>query len=204
MKTTTIQSLKRIDYKLFGTLLILGLLPTIYTTVRIFFLGSMPGDWGYNIASQLAWVNVIYEVIQEALILPMFYFLGKSLANKKDFANKIRTGLALTAGIYTAMSLLLIIFIRPMLVFMSLQTDLIGATATYIRLESIGLTFSTSVKFLMLVLITMKKESYLFLILGGQMVMSVILDTFLVSGLSFSLQIGVNGIALTNILPESV
>lgn len=204
MKNTVLQSLKKIDYKLFGTLLVLGLLPTIYTTVRIFFLGSMPGDWGYNIASQLAWVNVVYEVIQEALILPMFYFLGKSLADKDEFANKVRTGLILTAGIYVVMSIVMILFIRPMLILMSQQEDLIKATSTYIRLESIGLIFSTSVKFLMLVLITMKKESYLFLILGVQMVLSVLLDTFLVSSLPVSLQFGVNGIAITNIIVSLV
>ncbi|MFA5742336.1 MAG: hypothetical protein WC874_05600, partial [Candidatus Izemoplasmatales bacterium] len=63
--------MKRINYRLFFALLLMGLVPTIYTTVRIFFLGQMPGDWGFNIASQLSWINLIYEVIQEALILPL-------------------------------------------------------------------------------------------------------------------------------------
>ena len=69
-----LNAFKQIDYKLFGTLLLFGLLPTIYTTVRIFFLGVIPTDWGFNIASQLAWVNIIYEVIQEAILLPVFIF----------------------------------------------------------------------------------------------------------------------------------
>lgn len=32
-------SLNRINYKLFFALLVLGLAPTVYTTVRVFFLG---------------------------------------------------------------------------------------------------------------------------------------------------------------------
>ena len=61
----------------------MGLIPTIYTTVRIHFLGNMPSDWGFNIASQLSWVNLVYEVLQEAIILPLFYLMGKSLFDKR-------------------------------------------------------------------------------------------------------------------------
>lgn len=38
-------SLKGINYRLYFALLVLGLCPTVYTTVRIFFLGQLPGEW---------------------------------------------------------------------------------------------------------------------------------------------------------------
>ena len=74
-----ITSFKNINHKLFIALLVMGLVPTIYTTVRVFWMGNMPGDWSYSIAGQLSWVNLIYEVINEAIILPLFYFIGKIL-----------------------------------------------------------------------------------------------------------------------------
>jgi hypothetical protein len=43
-------SLARIDYRLLGVLTLMGLLPTVYATVRIHFLGNLSIDWGYNIA----------------------------------------------------------------------------------------------------------------------------------------------------------
>ena len=39
-----IKSLKNINWKLFFSLLVMGLIPTIYTTVRVFFIGQLP--WG--------------------------------------------------------------------------------------------------------------------------------------------------------------
>lgn len=36
-------SLSRINYKLYTALLVLGLTPTIYSTLRVFFLGQLPG-----------------------------------------------------------------------------------------------------------------------------------------------------------------
>ena len=44
-------SFLRINWRLYLALLITAALPTIYTTVRIYFLGDLPTEWGVNIAS---------------------------------------------------------------------------------------------------------------------------------------------------------
>ena len=188
------------NYRLYFALIFTGFLPTLYTTVRIFYLGDMPGDWGFNIASQMAWVGLVYEIVQEALILPLFFLLGKSLSIKEEFENKVRTGLFVTFGIYFIISLILIIFTKPLVVLMAQNVDLIDATVSYVRIESVAALFSTLTRFIILVLVTMKKPDYMYYLLGVQMFMSVLLDTFLVSGLSFSLNMGVNGIAISNII----
>lgn len=193
-------SMKSIDYKLFGTLLVMGLLPTIYTTVRIYFLGDMPNDWGFNIASQLSWVNLVYEILQEAIMLPLFYLIGKSLQDKTELSNKIKSGLIVTFVIYSMISLIFILFAEPIIRFMNQKTELIEKTATYIRIETVASIFSTLAQFTVLVIISIKKERILLSILLMQMVVTVLLDTFLVSSLPFSLNVGVNGIAITNII----
>ena len=66
MKTKISSSLKRIDHRLFIALLLMGLCPTLYTTLRTFFLGQLPGEWSYSIAGQLSWINLIYEVVYSA------------------------------------------------------------------------------------------------------------------------------------------
>lgn len=86
-----ITSFKNINHKLFISLLVMGLVPTIYTTLRVFWLGNLSGDWSYSIAGQLSWINLIYEVINEAIILPLFYFVGKVLSDKKELTNRMKT-----------------------------------------------------------------------------------------------------------------
>lgn len=194
-----IRALKTVNYRLWLAILATMLLPTVYQTVRIYFLGDLPSDWGVNIASQFSWVNLFYEVVQEALILPLFFLLGKSLHNREELANKVRTGLSVTAIIYTIVSLVIIACARPLVVFMAQNGELIDATVTYIRLETIAALFSTLWRFMMLVLVTLKKDRYLYIVLGIQMALSVLLDTFLVSNLAVSAKMGVNGVAVTNI-----
>ncbi|MDD3085198.1 MAG: multidrug transporter [Candidatus ainarchaeum sp.] len=197
-------SLKSINYRLFIALLVMGLIPTIYTTVRIFFLGQLPNDWGFNIASQLSWVNLLYEIVQEALILPLFFLIGKSLSNKNEFQNKVKTGFILTFIVYTILSIIIMIFAGPFIQFMAQDNTLINETATYIRLETVANIFSTIVRFGIIVLVTINKEKYLYYVLGLQMALSILLDIFFVSSLSVSLNLGVNGIACTNIIVNLV
>ena len=192
--------LKNFDYKLFFTIISLSLLPTLYTTVRIHFLGNLPNDWGFNIASQIAWVNVMIEVIQEGLILPLFYFIGQSLKDEKELANKVKTGLITSFMIYLFFALALILFVKDILIFMEQKENLIIKTTTYIRIEAIAILFSILYKFINLVLIATKSIKSLFIILFIQMTATIILDTFLVSSLDISFQIGVNGIAIGNII----
>ncbi len=200
MLQKTLLSMKRINYSLFWALMVLALMPAVYITVRVHFLGDLPADWGFNIASQLAWVHLFYEVIQEAMLLPLFFMMGLSFGKKGELENKVRTGLLVTFAIYTMVSLLVFIFARQLTVFMAQQPELVDATVEYIRLETIASVFLTLVKFMTLVLITVKRPKYLYWILGAKMVLTILLDTLLISQLSFSLQLGVNGIAITNII----
>ena len=77
------RSLKNINGRMFLALLVMGLCPTLYTTLRTFFLGTLPGEWSYSIAGQLSWVNLLYEVINEAIVLPLYFFMGQALTNKE-------------------------------------------------------------------------------------------------------------------------
>lgn len=144
---TFIKSMKQINYRLFITLLLLGLIPTIYTTVRIFLIGQLPGDWGFNIASQLSWVNLLYEILQEAVILPLFFFIGKVVKDKLALENTFKTGLIFTGTIYASLSILIMIFAVPLIQLMAQDTTLINETASYIRLETAAAIVMTLVKF---------------------------------------------------------
>eukprot|EP01053_Blabericola_migrator_P011404 Blabericola_migrator_1__11403@NODE_676_length_6914_cov_416_476705_g490_i0_p2_GENE_NODE_676_length_6914_cov_416_476705_g490_i0NODE_676_length_6914_cov_416_476705_g490_i0_p2_ORF_typecomplete_len483_score70_58MurJ/PF03023_14/1_2e05MurJ/PF03023_14/0_0022MatE/PF01554_18/7_2e06MatE/PF01554_18/5_4e02MatE/PF01554_18/0_0014MatE/PF01554_18/8_1e03Polysacc_synt_3/PF13440_6/0_19Polysacc_synt_3/PF13440_6/5_5e07Polysacc_synt_3/PF13440_6/6_3Polysacc_synt_C/PF14667_6/3e03Polysacc_synt_C/PF14667_6/6_7e02Polysacc_ len=189
-----------LNYRLWCAVLVTMIIPTIYQTVRIYFLGNMPDDSSVNIASQLQWVSLVYEVIQEALILPLFFLFGASLDDRLELENRVKTGFFITAAIYLVVSAVMLIF-TPQLVRAMAQTEaLVSDTVVYVRLETAAAVFSTLTRYVTLVLITLNKDSYMYTILLTQMVCSILLDIFLISDLSCSAQIGVNGIAIANIV----
>ena len=201
---TIIKSIKTFNWRLWLVLAVTLLIPALYQTLRIFFLGDMPGDWGVNIASQLAWVNLLYEIIEEAFILPLFFLLGKSLGSKEELENKTRTGLLISGGAYLTFSILIVALARPLCTWMASDPTTLDATVTYIRLESIASTISILSKFITVLLVTLGKDKYMYILLGIQTGLSMLLDTFFISKLPFSLNLGVNGIAFANIIVSIV
>ena len=136
-----IKSLKNINWKLFVSLLVLGFIPTIYTTIRVFFIGQLPGEWSFSIAGQLSWVNLIYEILNEAIILPLYFFMGKVVSDKNEYTNRIKTGLIISFYIYAISSIFICIFTNPLLAAMATSKDIITESAVYIRIESIANIF---------------------------------------------------------------
>ena len=195
-----IKSVKNINLKLFAALLVMGLCPTVYVTVRTFFLGQLPGEWAFSIAGQLSWVNLIYEIINEAIILPLFFFVGKITNDKPEFTNRLKTGLLATLCIYSVLSVVIIAFARPLLQLMAASPDILDASATYIRIESIANIFGILYSFACVTLIAVEKEKLVYLLTGAKLILCIIADSFLVSSLPFSMHLGVNGIGVSNIV----
>lgn len=198
------KSIKSVNYKMLVSLIFLGLCPTVYTTVRIFFLGQLPGDGAYSIAGQLGWVNLLYEILSEAVILPLFYFVGKKINERDELTNRVKTGLLVTFCVFGMLSLIVSVFTYPMLKLMAADESIIAQSATYIRIESVANIISMLSNFGLVVLITLNKEKYLYALTAGKVIMCLISDTFLVSALPVSANMGVNGIGVSNILVNTI
>ena len=197
-------SLRNVNFKLFFALLILGFVPTIYNTVRVFFLGQLPGEWSYSIAGQLSWVNLLYEILNEAIILPLFYFVGTVKNNKKEFTNRVRTGMLISFLVYAALSAVVFVFAEQLLMLMATDTAILAESVAYIRIESIANIFMVLTQFALVALVTMNKRKYLYLLTGVRLMLCLVTDTFLVSGLPISANLGVNGIGYSNIIVNAL
>lgn len=198
------RSIKNINGRLYLALLVMGLCPTLYTTLRTFFLGQLPGDWSYSIAGQLSWVNLLYEVINEAIILPLYFFMGQAVSDKKEYSNRIRSGLLVSLGIYTVCSVLVMIFVNPLLRFMAVSPDILSESASYIRIECVANIFGILHSFICVALITIGKDKLVYAITVEKLILSLLLDTLLVSALPVSLNCGVNGIGISNIISNLI
>ena len=194
------RSLKNLNWKLFISLLVMGLCPTIYTTLRVFFLGQLPGDWVFSIAGQLSWVNLLYEILDEAIILPLYFFMGKAINNKNDYTNRIKTGLIISFSVYAVCSIFIIGFTNPLLSIMATSKDIISESVIYIRIESIANIFILLSNFILICLITLGKSRYVYILTVAKLILSIVFDTFLVSTLNISANLGVNGIGYSNII----
>lgn len=75
--------IKKTNWKLLFSIIILTLIPIIYKTTRIFFIGTIDDGYSYSITAQIQWLNIIYEIITEALIVPLF-FMFSNIKNRMN------------------------------------------------------------------------------------------------------------------------
>ena len=214
-------SLLRIQYSLYLSLLAKALLPTIYSSVRVSLLGDLPSDAGVNIASQVVWLGLIFEVLQEMLILPLYFTFGNTVSDVEVTGNKIKTGGVIILGTFSTAAVV-IYSILPYLVKLMGQTeDLVEETVCYcrwiynlkfptklifniyVRVEVFGYIFSSLNSFLLIFieLTNMKRAIWTCLLL--KLSLTITLDVTFLSSLPFSLQLGVQGVAYTNIITEA-
>ena len=197
-------STKRLNWRLYLALVFMGLCPAIYSTVRTYFIGQIPSEWSYSIAGQLQWVGLLYEVVNEAIILPLFFFLGARYLTKEEFTNRLRTGLLLSFVVFGIFSATIIIFADMLLHLMAAAPDIIPASISYIRLEAVASVFAVLYSFACVALVVIGKDTYVYALTVCKLLLSVVLDTLLLSSFSFSLQLGVNGIGISNIISNAV
>ncbi len=197
-------ALRLLDFRLLGVLLLSNFIPVIYSTVRVYFLGTVPETWAFSIASQVAWLNLMYEVISEGLLLPLYFILGQVINNSKKLSERISTALVYTVMTYALLSVIVLLFAETMVYSMGQSEALLEKTVSYIKLESFALLLSSVYAVITIVLVIQKREPLLYLLLVIKTALIVFLDSLFVSHLPFSLQLGVNGVAWTNIVMNAL
>lgn len=192
--------LKGINYRLYLSMLVFAFLPTIYSTLRIFYLGNIPNEWTFSIAGQLSWVSLLYEILTEAIILPLFFFIGKNIEKKDKILNLVKTGLVISFIPFFIVSSIIIVFPKQLLELMAINPSIIKETIPYIRLEAVANIFLILLLFVQTVIFSIKKEKYIYLLTILRLVLTIFLDTVFISNFNFSLKLRVNGIGYSNIL----
>lgn len=198
------KSFKDFNWHLWCALSISLLIPAIYSTIRINYLGDLPNEWGVNIASQLSWVSLLYEIMEEALILPLFYVFGKSITSKKEIENKTKSIIVLAGSIFLVLSILMYIFAKPLCIFMASDLSTLNETVEYIKLESIGLFINIIYKIFITLFVSIGKDNKMYILIISQAILSIIFDSIFFSNLPISLHLGVNGIAYTNMIVKTL
>ncbi|MGF1689048.1 multidrug transporter [Photobacterium japonica] len=197
-------TLRNINYKLWMVLILTSFIPLIYSTSRIHFLGDMPNTWSFSIAAQVAWLNIFYEVLSEALLIPLAFILGGSISDNVKYRIRMSTSFSIVMITYLIVTTYVLMYTPDLVKTMGQEAQLEQQTIEYIRLESIAILISSAYAFFNLTLILKNSQKALYALLIMQTILTVLGDYLFVSQHQYSLRLGVTGIAITNILANLI
>lgn len=141
------------DYKLFFTLILWALIPSIYTLIRMNIVSISNVD--INILGQMEWFDLIDEIIVTTLTVPLYYLL------KTNYSDKHKNGSAfiVSSTIYALFTLVVALNVSSVAEFMEAEF-----ASQYLLLQSISMLISFVSSFSVIVF-TLNDKSKLFNVL---------------------------------------
>lgn len=188
---------KQFDWKMYLALCLLALVPAIYQTIitKLITSHTSPGD--LDIVGQMEWFDLIDETICAFLIIPMYSVLGK--AKKTENFEKIVFKLGIiVVGLYALFSLGTFFYGIHLVRYMNPNEIDVGAAYRYLSLETIAFMIGIIFSYVNVVFIVIDKSRYMYAFLVGRLSLSLLSDLVLVP------RMGVDGIAISNILSNVV
>jgi Na+-driven multidrug efflux pump len=145
------------------------------------------------------WLHLSYEVIQEALLLPLYFFFGQVINNFPALRERILFSFILTFSAYACLTAIVLIFSNQLTGLMAQQSELQDLTARYIRLEAIAILLGVFNEICIVVLVSLAMSRAVLILIIIRAGCMIGFDAFFVGQYWWSLGLGVTGVALTNI-----
>jgi len=204
MITTIKRLLWQWDWGLFLLIFLYMALPRFYRSYSVYLIGNaIPDINALATVAQWQFIELLLEVVQETFVLAIFFFVGRGMQRAKGPGPHIRTAL-------TSILLFSIVLAAALFIMSDNFVSIIGTP------ESIRLTTSQFLKiktatiplFLLsmasvVIVETVNRKRYILTIAVLQVVYQFIFGSLFYGGYPFSLNLGVLGVAWSEIVSGS-
>lgn len=181
---------------LFFSLMLLSLIPFIYTLVRTNLIVNGPTTDGLGIAGHIEWFDLINETIQAFLVVPLYALLNKCMQDTKKFKERIFQSFLIVNAIYIFFSV--IILIRCNTIVSAMVLDNVHEVTRYLKLETVGFIIANIVGFVNVLFVVLEKPLYIYVMVTLKTLFTIVGDSFLIP------KFGVDGVAYSNIVVSLV
>lgn len=187
-------NVKKFNYSLFVSLMLLNFLPAIHETVKVFFVNSTAAS--LDVVSQIEWFDLINEVLVSSLTVPLYYLLNRYIDDKRVFREKVFHSGIVTFIVYTLFSIVVYFKANKLGVFMSANNT--DELTRYLQLETVAFILSVLYSFASVVFVLIGKSKYIYCFLVFKTIGLITGDFFLIP------QYGSFGVAYANMLTNSI
>ena len=171
------------------SLVVLGLVTFIYSIIRTRLISNIPNTNALSIAGHIEWFDLFNEVLQTALIFPLYYIFNK---RKNEFKAVIGKTFIISNFIYILFSIFILIYCK--LIVSNMTDSNISEVTTYLNLETIAFIINNFINFFMVILIFINKAKYFYVSCLLRTIFIIFGDLYLIP------KFQVNGVAISNIL----
>lgn len=182
-------------------LLFLGL-PNVYQLYRVYLIGNeIPNAGSLAIVSQWQFVGLVVEVLQEATVLAIFFFLGSQIRSSAsiqlDRAKSVLTFIFLASLVF---SVGVFFFRDAFITLIGTSAEIQDQTRGFLGISIFSIPFTILAAAIVVLFESLNMRTLVFVMAIGNVLLRFVLDSLFFGGYGFSLDAGVTGVGWSTLL----
>ncbi len=186
---------KEYPWDFMGFLILALLIPRIYSLTNTFWVGHIDYS-ALAIAEQYEFIGILIEIVNETLPFGILALVSQNFRSRENIIKQLVAGIVLQLVLSVGMALFIFLNINQFVDFIGTAPELVNQTISYLSFRTLALPFASLSLLLIIGLKSMDRAKLALGIVCINVAINMVLDIVLVSQLPFSLQLGLNGVAL--------
>jgi Na+-driven multidrug efflux pump len=193
--------LKQWDWGLFLLIFLFMALPRFYLSYSVYLIGNaIPDINALATVAQWQFIELLLEVLQETFVLAIFFFVGRGIQGKEGPGYPIRTSITTILLFSCGLAAILFTFSDNFVSVIGTPEAIRETTSAFLKIKTAGVPIFLLSMALVIIVETLNRKRMLLTLAILQVVYRFILDSLFYGGYSFSLNLGVLGVAWSDLI----
>ena len=179
-------------------------LPRFYRSYSIYLIGNaIPDTNALATVAQWQFIELLLEVVQETFVLAIFFFVGRGIQRSEGPGPPIRT--ALTSILLFSFVLAAVLFIMSdnFVAIIGTPESIQVTTSQFLKIKAATIPLFLLSMASIVIVETVNRKRYILMIAILQVIYQFVFDSLFYGGYTFSLNLGVLGVAWSEIVSGS-
>lgn len=196
--------LKQWDWVLFLLIFLYIALPRFYRSYSVYLIGNaIPDTSALATVAQWQFIELLLEVVQETFVLAIFFFVGRGLQRTEGPGPSIRTVLTSILLFSIVLAAILFVLSDSFVAVIGTPESIRETTSQFLKIKTATIPLFLLSMASVIIVETVNRKRFILTIAVLQVVYQFIFDSLFYGGYSFSLNLGVLGVAWSEIASGS-
>jgi Na+-driven multidrug efflux pump len=196
--------LRQWDWELFLLIFLYMALPRFYRSYSVYLIGNaIPDANALATVAQWQFIELLLEVVQETFVLAIFFFVGRGMQRTEGPGLYIRTVLTSILLFSIVLAAVLFIFSDSFVAVIGTPESIRETTSQFLKIKTATIPLFLLSMASIVIVETVNRKRYILTIAILQVIYQFIFDSLFYGGYPFSLNLGVLGVAWSEIVSGS-
>ena len=193
--------LKQWDWGLFLLIFLFMALPRFYRSYSIYLIGNaIPDTNALATVAQWQFIELLLEVVQETFVLAIFFFVGRGIQSKEGPGYPIRTSITTIFLFSCVLGAIMFTLSDNFVSIIETPETIREITSTFLKIKTAGIPIFLLSLALVTIVETINRKRMLLALAILQVIYRFIFDSLFYGGYVFSLDLGVLGVAWSDLI----